>query len=72
MGLRLNQQEINLFLQNSLPRLTDTVGTAKQRIENFTTQLDNKEKNALTQDRSTATSSADLIWDPATKTFKKP
>jgi hypothetical protein len=55
MGLRLNQVEINNMI-DALPKLTDTWDTAQQKVKNFGTMLDNKEKNALSRDRSAATS----------------
>jgi hypothetical protein len=65
MGLRLNQTEINNMI-DALPKITDTWDTAQKKIDNFTSMLDNKEKNALTKDRSTI-SAAPKVGD--TKTF---
>jgi hypothetical protein len=53
MGFRLNQAEINMIMQNDMPQVTDTVQTAKQRVDNVLKLLDDKEKVALTRDRST-------------------
>lgn len=53
MGFRLNQAEINMIMQNDMPQVTDTVGAAKTRVNNMLTLLSNKEKTALTLDRST-------------------
>lgn len=52
MGLRLNRAEIDLMLQNDIPQITDDGPTAKQRIDNLFTLLDNKEKGLLIRDRS--------------------
>ena len=52
MGFRLNQAEINMIMQNDMPQITDTVQTAKRRVDNVLTLLQNKENSALTQDRS--------------------
>ena len=59
MGLRLNQTEINNMI-DSLPKLTDTWDTAQQKVDNFNTMLANKEKNALTRDRSAAAAAPPL------------
>lgn len=53
MGFRLNKAEIDMIMQNDIPQLSDTVGTARKRLKALTTMLDNKEKSALTMDRST-------------------
>jgi hypothetical protein len=52
MGFRLNKSEIDLIMQNDMPQITDTVGTAKQRVDNMLTLLKNKENTALSHDRS--------------------
>ncbi len=52
MGFRLNKSEIDMIMQNDMPQVTDTVGTAKARVQNMLTLLSNKEKTALTRDRS--------------------
>jgi hypothetical protein len=41
MGLRLNAGEI-ASAQLMLPKITDTIGTARQRVKNFETMLENK------------------------------
>ncbi len=39
-GLRINNQEIQLSIQNDIPQETDTVATALQRLKNVLTMLD--------------------------------
>ena len=48
--MRINQAEINLAVQNDIPRITDTVGTATQKMANVKTMLDNAEKPLATHD----------------------
>lgn len=72
MGFRLNQAEINMIMQNDMPQITDTVQTARQRTANVLKLLDNKEKAALTKDRSALAPKADATpaathrYNPAT------
>ena len=65
MGLRLNQTEINMILDNDIPQITDTLGTARQRVQNFMTLLKDKEDVALTKDRSTLAPGATTTTAPA-------
>ncbi len=51
-GLRINQQEIALAIENDIPKLTDTVSVARQKVANITTMLDNAENSIVTRDRS--------------------
>lgn len=51
-GLRINQAEIALAIENDIPKLTDTAGTAQQKIKNITTLLNNAEAPILVRDRS--------------------
>lgn len=62
-GLRINQAEIDMALKNDIPNLTDTVGTALQKLQNIDTLLNNAEAPAL---RSSSTSVG------KTYTFKDP
>lgn len=50
-GLRINKTEIDSMVA-SLPTLTDTVATAKEKLAHIQTMLDNKESTMLTRDRS--------------------
>lgn len=49
-GLRINQAEIELAVQNDIPRITDTVSAARQKMDNVRTMLDNAEKPLATHD----------------------
>ncbi len=42
-GLRLNQAEIALAVENDIPKLTDTFGVAQQKVKNLNTMFDNAE-----------------------------
>jgi hypothetical protein len=53
MGLRINQAEINAAMENDIPQITDDAATGAQRLKNLFTMLNNKERDALTRDRST-------------------
>lgn len=52
-GLRINQAEITNALANDVPALTDTLGTANQKIANINALLDNSDNTILTKNRST-------------------
>lgn len=54
-GLRINRAEIELAIQNDIPKITDTVGAAKQKLKNMKTFLENAEKAHLVKDRSGGT-----------------
>ena len=51
-GLRINQAEVLLAVQNDLPQITDTVGTARQKMANVNAQLDSVETAQLSPNRS--------------------
>ncbi len=51
-GLRINQAEIAQAIENDIPRLTDTIGTAQQKVSNINSMLDNAEQSILVRDRS--------------------
>lgn len=74
-GLRINEAEIILALQNDLPEITDTLGTADQKLKNINDQLDNVENSILIRDRSTLSNGGGVqIQDPKTgeiRTFPK-
>ena len=53
-GLRINRAEIEMAQQNDIPQPTDTVETARKKLSNILTLLDNTEKAHLTRDRSAA------------------
>lgn len=55
-GLRINQAEIAQAIENDIPKLTDTLGTAQQKLKNINTLLDNAENSILVRDRSAAPS----------------
>lgn len=50
-GLRINQAEIAQAIENDIPRLTDTVATARQKVKNISTMLENAEQSILVRDR---------------------
>jgi hypothetical protein len=67
-GLRINQAEIAQAIENDIPKLSDTLGTARQKVANIETMLENAEKSILERDRSTpAPASAPKVGE--TKTF---
>jgi hypothetical protein len=51
-GLRINQAEIAQAIENDIPKLTDTLGTAQQKFKNIDTMLENAERSVLVRDRS--------------------
>jgi hypothetical protein len=51
-GLRINKSEIEQAVENDIPKLTDTLGTAQQKVHNIFTMLENAEKSILEKDRS--------------------
>lgn len=53
-GLRINQAEIAMSVENDIPKLTDTVGTARQKVQTIETMLENAEQSILVRDRSVA------------------
>ncbi len=63
-GLRINQAEIAQAIENDIPKLTDTVGVAQQKIQKIATMLENAERSILVRDRS--------VTSPATPTPTAP
>lgn len=53
-GLRINQAEIAMAIENDIPKLTDTLGTAQQKLKNIETMLENAEQSILVRNRSVA------------------
>ncbi len=51
-GLRINQAEIAQAIENDIPKLTDTLDVAKQKVSNINTMLENAEKSILVRDHS--------------------
>mgnify|MGYP003328956842 CR=1 FL=1 len=51
-GLRINKDEIRLALENDIPKLSDTWGVAKTKIDHINTLLDNAEKSITVKNRS--------------------
>lgn len=66
-GLRINQAEIAQAIENDIPTLNDTLGTAQQKVKNIETMLENAEQSILVRDRSATTSTT----DPAASAAKK-
>jgi hypothetical protein len=51
-GLRLNEAEIRLAVANDIPKITDTVAVALQKLSNMRAQLDNSEDSILIKRRA--------------------
>lgn len=51
-GLRINQAEIQMAIENDLPKLTDTLSVAQQKVKNISTMLDNAENSIVVKDRA--------------------
>jgi hypothetical protein len=51
-GLRINWQEIQMAIDNDVPKLTDTLPVAKQKLTNLQAFLDNAEQSHLLQNRT--------------------
>ncbi len=65
-GLRINQAEIAQAIENDIPKLTDTLGTAQQKLKNIETMLENAEKSILVRDRAVTPVAAPGSTTPAT------
>lgn len=52
-GLRINQYEVQMAIDNDIPKMTDTLPVAQQKLTNLKTFLDNSESAHLTMNRST-------------------
>lgn len=61
-GLRINQAEIAQAIENDIPKLTDTVGVAQQKLKNINTLLDNAEGSVVVRNR--AQPSGITVTDP--------
>jgi len=57
-GLRINQAEIAQAIENDIPKLTDTVGVAQQKLKNINTLLDNAESSIVVRDRKSQPAAA--------------
>lgn len=64
-GLRINQAEVQLAIDNDIPKLTDTLDTARQKLANLSAFMDNIEKAHLVRDRSALTGTSALPQPPA-------
>lgn len=51
-GLRINQAEIAQAVENDIPKLTDTLATAQQKVSNIQKLLNNAESSILVKDAS--------------------
>jgi hypothetical protein len=75
-GLRINEAEIAQAITNDIPQLTDTVGTAQQKLKNINTMLENAEASILVRDRSAtpspAAAAADRVIGPNGQTGTVP
>jgi hypothetical protein len=54
-GLRINQAEVQLAIDNDIPKLSDTLDTARQKLANLSAFMENIEKAHLIRDRSQVT-----------------
>jgi hypothetical protein len=52
-GLRINQYEVQLAIDNDIPKMTDTWSVAHAKIANLQQFLDNTENAHLTRNRAT-------------------
>lgn len=52
-GLRINRQEIEMAIDNDIPKMTDTLPTAQAKLKNMQAFLENAESAHLTQNRQT-------------------
>jgi len=50
-GLRINQSEIQMAIDNDIPKMTDTLPVAQQKLNNLKAFLDNAEQLHLTRNR---------------------
>jgi hypothetical protein len=64
-GLRINRSEIDMAIQNDIPKLTDTWATAQQKVKNVLAMLDSIENSALVRDRSSLVPDRPIIGPPA-------
>jgi hypothetical protein len=54
-GLRINQAEVQLAIDNDIPKPTDTLDTARNKLTNLAAFMENIEKAHLVRDRSAMT-----------------
>jgi hypothetical protein len=69
-GLRINQAEIQLSLENDIPQITDTVSAAQQKMKNVMTLLNNAETSILVSDRSSLLDSGNALLTIDGKSYK--
>ena len=50
-GLRINQYEVQLAIDNDIPKMTDTLPVAQKKLQNLKAFLDNTEQSHLTRNR---------------------
>lgn len=48
-GFRMTEAEINLAVENDIPKVTDTIGTAQQKLNNMRQMIRNAERSHLGQ-----------------------
>jgi len=53
-GLRINQYEVQMAIDNDIPKLTDTLPVAQQKLQNLKAFLDNTEQAHLVRNRQGA------------------
>jgi hypothetical protein len=64
-GLRINQAEISQAIENDIPKLTDTLGVARQKVANITTLLNNVENSIVVRNRAVAPAAPPTGGTPA-------
>lgn len=69
-GLRINEAEIAQAVENDIPKLTDTLGVAQQKVKNISTLLDNAEAPIVTRDRSAGATGAGGVTVTSPKSGK--
>ncbi len=61
-GLRVNQAEIKLSVENDIPEITDTQDTAKAKMSKILHMLDNQERNILGEPAPSSPSAEGDPW----------
>ena len=51
-GLRINQYEVQLAIDNDIPKMTDTLPVAQQKLKNLQAFLDNAEQSHVIRNRA--------------------
>jgi hypothetical protein len=70
-GLRINQREIELAVANDLPKITDTVEVARQKMQHLQDMLENALRPLGARDWRTG-DTGPRQWSPSTSTAVRP